>query len=275
MSTQVLEVATPPVVWFSGPARLEGEAIAIDSGALTQYSPLTKPNLPYDLAGIQKPVEAVEFVQEYGLLRDKEGESSDSAPIDRQPFEEFERAARWLRELIDTKDTIDKAVEGDRPATARLRKWAMDSPHPWSYHWRTYLGADYYKRLEGPLDFFTAARWKPSGNHQDFLRGAARWIAEAVTSTTGSARLVMVSGTSEDEPPNAYKHAVVTGRSLMQIAALMLEQDFINSVPLKRCAAWPLCSAYVRNNEFGRKAKWHSKTCGARNRKQKQRAGGR
>lgn len=266
MSPHVMEVAIQPPLWLRDPAaRLEQDSIVVDHEKLETYDPMAKRALPYDLAGVRTPSDALDFVQEYGLLT---YEDRNHQRINRLPFEEFDYAARWVRDILQAYEDLRIAVNGGsagRAATERLRTFYNGAPHPMSYYFRATLGPEeippFYPKYE-------------HDTHQEFLTRVSRWIDRALTFTKWDAKLETI--TPEDAVPGDFKRVIRPGQSrasLVETGVFFIEEDILGKVSLKRCRGYPFCTAYVRDSDGrGRKPLWHSKACAERNRKRAKRA---
>jgi hypothetical protein len=118
--TLVQRLARP---WFRGPAFQRGGLIVLDGKRAERYEPMQEPRIGVDLARVRTPSDAVTFVQRYGLLASSAGLlEGDRLPIElSEPFANFERAAEDLREIARTILDVQKAINRDSAALARLR----------------------------------------------------------------------------------------------------------------------------------------------------------
>jgi hypothetical protein len=133
--------------WVRGPARLDGEMIAIEMREA--YDPSTAPRLAVGLLAVRTPEDAVAFASRYGLLKlrgdepllgpqglewtrvttDQEAMQFDkrwrvtqrrSPPELREPYATFEAAAKEMRSIVRFVLKARKAATGDQTARAWL-----------------------------------------------------------------------------------------------------------------------------------------------------------
>ena len=90
-------IAGVPLAWVRGEASFDGEWVTlIDPEGATVYRPFDVSNLPFDLAAVETPEDAVAFVGKYGLLR-----HGPSASEHRERFRE------WVQEIFTLRMAID------------------------------------------------------------------------------------------------------------------------------------------------------------------------
>lgn len=105
-----------PTPWLRGEATHEHGWIVLDPSRSAEYQPYEEGDLLWDLAAIRRPIDAVEFVRRYGLLRHGPG-SSDF----RERFSDWEQEARTLTGYLMLYRALRGALQGDGESLEELR----------------------------------------------------------------------------------------------------------------------------------------------------------
>src|SRR5688572_8672747 len=101
-----------PLMWRRGPASRQGQWIVMDDAHGSDYMPALERRLPYRLARVRTERQAIAFVNDFGLLHNPKlmgaeafikGETPQAFPRYQQKFEDFVRAADWMRTLINVR----------------------------------------------------------------------------------------------------------------------------------------------------------------------------
>ena len=109
-------IAGSPPQWLRGHATFDGEMIRLDSSTAELYTPYSASELPYELSGIQRPTEAIEFVRKYGLLWHGPGASEFD-----EPYADWELAIGKLQTVIAIYESLRETRVGKGNAADRLR----------------------------------------------------------------------------------------------------------------------------------------------------------
>lgn len=114
-------IAGSPPQWLRGHATFDGEMIRLDSSTAELYMPYSAPKLPYELSGVRRPTEAIEFVRKYGLLWHGPGASEFNEPYADWEFAigKLQKVMLFYENLREARVGRDKARQGK--ATDRLR----------------------------------------------------------------------------------------------------------------------------------------------------------
>ena len=89
-------IAGAPQTWLKGEASFDGTWITLDLRSAEEYLPYADRDLPFELAAVQSPENAIGFVRKYGLLR--HGPSAS---------EHRELLSEWEREIVELKLAIN------------------------------------------------------------------------------------------------------------------------------------------------------------------------
>jgi hypothetical protein len=119
-------LAGPPS-WMRGPATFQNGCIVLDRARTSRYEPHLEgvERLPFVLADVRAPRDAVEFAQRFGLLRTKPDEN-----VYCEPFVEWTIATSSLRDALALYASVRAAKAGDEDAAERCvtilrnREWA-------------------------------------------------------------------------------------------------------------------------------------------------------
>jgi hypothetical protein len=175
--------------WLRAPAAQEGDDIVLDRAKGESYAPFNEPELPYRLAKIHTPTDAVAFASRFGLIGRYPFPGIPEALADRQAFREFELAALWIRDLLGVTGAWTTAA-GKRStsrqratAVTELRQWALNAPHPMTYGLAVQTALMPSRAVLVSLSEQTQQGLK-APNDNDFLDGVTAWLAEALTSST-------------------------------------------------------------------------------------------
>lgn len=276
----------------------------MDMTQATEYDPLQEIHLPQQLAKIHTDTDAVQFVQRFGLLGTLHmpGLAMPNAPArDRQAIGTFQRAAKWIRDVMDVRLHLNRVVKHaqreanghkDRRAESLrwLRNWARTAPHPYSFALIEHLRANEdappgrsfaIDFLEGPFPsdlekFATAAldgTWTLQYQQEKavwldapdpiFLRHVTEWIADATTS--GLRGSLTVKADSDGN----FQFALAGTTSLLDVCWFHIAHTFVFKEELRHCAR-PQCGIpfVVRDQRM----KFCSSVCTDRSRKERKRA---
>lgn len=120
-------LAAETIEWSRGPAWVDDDEIVMDSTRATTYWPLAEPSIGIELARVETPAHAVEFVSRFGLLRQPASlRGSPLTPL-REPFVEFEAIATRLRSILSFERLVRRGADGDAQAIRDLR-WMVTIP---------------------------------------------------------------------------------------------------------------------------------------------------
>jgi hypothetical protein len=106
-----------PLEWWRGPARFRDGQVELEPGAGV-YEPYADgvDELPFALAGIHAPADAVAFAERFGLLRTGPG-----AGAYREPFSDWKQLASALRDAFALYSAGRAARKGDAAAEETIR----------------------------------------------------------------------------------------------------------------------------------------------------------
>jgi hypothetical protein len=112
---------TPTPLWIRGEATIDGEWIVLDPARAETYpAPSDQPSLLFDLAVLQQPQDALEFVRKYGLLR-----HGPDAKEFREPFSDWLDVAKTLNADLVLAYILSAALKGD-PASCQAL-WNLET----------------------------------------------------------------------------------------------------------------------------------------------------
>jgi hypothetical protein len=202
--------------WLHGPARVEDGWVELDVERAEPYSPITEPDLFFDLAMLRKPAELPAFVRRYGLLR-RHGAGEDAVAY-RERWDDWETESRELNHALWRYRQLRRASTGDQEAIDALWEWEKES------------------RLAAP-----------GAPQQDSLAGVlnavSNWLARTVNRKLESATVGLVPagefvGTTIaeriDTRPGLFLYDV-RSRDLLSYAWVQCAKQFIRHAPMLEC----------------------------------------
>lgn len=203
--------AEPPT-WRRGPARFDGEWIELDRRGSDLYLPMDMPTLPFDLAGVRSPADAVDFVQRYGLLRQTQG----FPDVARERFSEWEVEIALLNGVLRLVKLVRAADRGEQDAVTSLREHVDTERAP---------------RIHGA----------PAGcSKEDLIKAAGRAVASWLNFGLGGARVWIYSAAEVNTPTGpagkpSEMFQVIQPPDLIGYAYYQLIRSMLKRVPLANC----------------------------------------
>jgi hypothetical protein len=253
--------------WVRAPAAQDGDDIVLDMAEGVSYAPFNEPDLPYQLAKIQTPTDAVAFASTFGLIGRYPFTGAPEVPTDRQAFREFELAALWIRDLLGVTGAWSTAT--GRRSTSRqratavteLRQWALNAPAPTIYQLTAVTGL-----LASPGHLVSLSEQARDSlkapNDNDFLDGVTAWLADALTSSTALIPHKVGVGAR-----HRFRHEYGEGFTLVDTACLHIASRVIDQKEIRRCLD---CRHYFPLDD--RRQRFCNSTCASRARKRRLRA---
>ena len=111
-------ILSSPPEWLRGHASFDGTYLSLDASRARRYAPYeVAESLPFDLAGIREPRDALSFIREYGLL----WHGPDAAEHS-EKFADWEREARNLYFILLLNQALRDSVAGDADSQRTLRE---------------------------------------------------------------------------------------------------------------------------------------------------------
>jgi predicted nucleic acid-binding Zn ribbon protein len=274
--------------WPRGDAKIDGDDIVLVRQT-DAYDPLQEPEIIRALANVETPLQAMKFVQRFGLLH------APKAGEHRQPLMEFFHASEWIRKLVFVETHLSRATQVFKAGidvkeiraggVVELRRWfATNSPSPLAYRVAIEAGAlgqddvvvAQLFGLNQPHDAASAVPLMPNPQEPDdntFNWTVANWLTVAL-STTGLQRLRLwaavkpvISSTLE------YELSPSSGSDLMDFCCFHIFNHLQQQKPAKRCKDIVNCGKWFAAEH--QREEFCSERCGNRFRKERQRKGAR
>src|SRR3989337_1103362 len=111
-------ILSSPPEWLRGHASFNGTYLSLDVSRAQRYAPYeVAGSLPFDLAGIHQPHEALSFIQKYGLLW-----HGPDATEHMERFTDWEREIRNLNAVLILYRALQDSVAGDAESRHTLRE---------------------------------------------------------------------------------------------------------------------------------------------------------
>lgn len=111
-------ILSSPPEWLCGHASFDGTYLSLDASRARRYAPYeVAESLPFDLAGIREPQDALSFIQKYGLLW-----HGPDATEHVEKFTDWEREIRVLNSVLILHQALQGTVAGDAESRRTLRE---------------------------------------------------------------------------------------------------------------------------------------------------------
>lgn len=210
-----------PASLASRPARLEDGWVVLDENSCGGYEPMDR-DLPYDLADIRRPADALGFTRRYGLLR--HGPGQDLA----ERFAEWEQTAREIAALLRLYDRLRRAYGMSEPVLRDLWEWADRSIYP-------------ALRITFPA-------FERSTTDGDLMRDTSVLVATLLTEGMGDTDIRVLSDAGLVDPQGRRGHPLMIGfapkcTNLVELAYYTLASDIAARTQLAEC---PSCARLFR-----------------------------
>ena len=224
-----------PLPWVRGRASYRDSHIVLDRRQVEEYLPLGLPQrdeLPFDLARIRVPDDALRFVAKHGLLFGEQPKVPPDGQL-REPFGLWLSEARTANYLLNCIGRLRAATNGDESALRELRAIVNKAPEDALREMRQIIGS-------------TVADGAPLTDYE-VIAGMSMEVELQVNQRISSVRPFLLSEGRRGGTPSLFQVVYLAASPAID-AYLQLARLISASGPIVRCAD-PKCVGFFERRD--------------------------